>query len=76
MKLVNLHEAKTHLSRLVEEVAGGEDIVIGKAGRPVAVLTAYNETSIPRKLGYWKGKIKIHPDFDSLPEEFLKAFSG
>jgi prevent-host-death family protein len=68
MKLVNLHEAKTRLLRLVEEVVRGEEIIIGKAGRPVAVLTAYRESSIPRKPGYWKGKVQIHSDFESLPE--------
>jgi len=71
---VNIHEAKTHLSKLIERVAAGEEIVISKAGKPVAKLVP-----IPQKkrlrLGMWKGKIWMSPDFDApLSPEELKAW--
>jgi len=77
MRQINIHEAKTHLSRLVEDVAGGEDIVIAKAGKPIARLTALSPPSGPRQFGQLKGKIHIADDFDApLPEEMLTAFEG
>jgi prevent-host-death family protein len=74
--LVNIHEAKTHLSRLVEQAAAGEDIVIGKAGRPVARLVAYAPHRSPRKSGALKGKLWMADDFDETSEEFLEALDG
>ena len=74
--LVNIHEAKTHLSRLVERVAAGEEIVIGKAGRPVAKLVPYQEAMGPRSPGAWAGRVRIGPDFDELPLEAAAAFRG
>ena len=75
MKQVNIHQAKTHLSRLVEEAAGGEEIVIAKAGKPVARLVALNQRKAPRRPGALKGKIWISEDFDApLPPEIAKAF--
>ncbi len=71
-KTVNIHEAKTHLSRLVEEAAAGEEIIIGKAGKPVARLTAY--TGEPRSPGAWKGRVRIADDFDELPPELAESF--
>jgi prevent-host-death family protein len=65
MAMVNTHEAKTHLSRLLERVAAGEEIVIGKAGKPVAKLVPYTEPKEPRKFGAWKGKVWLAPDWDS-----------
>ena len=65
-RIVNVHEAKTHLSRLLEEVARGEEIVIGKAGKPVARLVPYTVPNRePRKPGALKGKIRLAPDWDS-----------
>lgn len=77
-EVVNLYEAKTHLSKLVERAAAGEEIVIAKAGKPLARLTALepNEAK-PREPGILKGKIWVADDFDApLPEEILKAFEG
>ena len=75
--LVNVHEAKTHFSRLLERVARGEEIVIGKAGKPVAKLVPYKEDQRPRELGGWRGKAWIAPDFDDeLPPEIMAAFRG
>lgn len=76
MKMINMHQAKTHLSRLIARVLQGEEIIIGKAGHPVAKLTAYDISEKPRPLGLWKGKVKIAKDFDRLPAEWLKAFEG
>lgn len=75
MKTVNIHAAKTHLSALVEEAAGGEEIVIAKAGRPVARLVPLSEQKTPRKPGSMKGKIRIGADFDApLPAEIARGF--
>lgn len=69
---INIHEAKTHLSRLVEQAAAGDEIVIAKAGRPVARLVALEAAPKPKKLGLLRGKIEIAPDFDApLPPDFL-----
>jgi prevent-host-death family protein len=65
MTQVNIHEAKTHLSRLVEDAARGEEIVIAKAGKPIARLVALTEKKAVRKPGALKGKIRISPDFDA-----------
>lgn len=74
---VNIHEAKTHLSRLVEEVAGGEEIVIAKAGKPVARLTAPGRARKPRKLGWLSGKLVVPEDFDEpLPKAVLASFDA
>ena len=76
MKQVNVHEAKTHLSRLLEEAAAGEEIVIAKAGRPVARLVAVRATTGGRRLGLWHGRVRMSEDFDELPEEIAAAFHG
>jgi prevent-host-death family protein len=78
MEITNIHEAKTHFSKLVERAAAGEEIVIGKAGKPVARLVPYKAPrALPkRKLGGWKGKVWIAPDFDELPPEIVAAFNG
>lgn len=77
MTTVNVHEAKTHLSRLLQRAAAGEEIVIARAGVPVARLVAYSPLQEPRKPGALKGQIWIADDFDDpLPEEILAAFEG
>lgn len=76
MSVVNVHEAKTHLSRLLERVSAGEEIVIAKAGRPVAKLVPYLESEEPRKMGGWKDRVWIADDFDELPPDILAAFYG
>lgn len=70
---VNLYEAKTQLSALVERAARGEEIVIAKAGRPVARLVAVSPRTTPRKLGAWKGRVTIGPDFDEPLTELLEG---
>jgi len=74
MNLTNIHQAKTHLSKLIERVAAGEEIVIGKAGKPVAKLVPYTKEEGTRTLGVWKGKVRIAEDFDELPEDIAEAF--
>lgn len=75
MEFFNVHEAKTHFSRLLDRVAQGEEIVIAKSGRPVAKLVRV--AAEPRRPGRLKGRIRIGPDFDEpLPEEILSAFRG
>ena len=77
MKTINIHAAKTHLSRLVERVQAGEEIVIAKAGRPRARLVPMGRPAKPRKPGAWKGRVVIAADFDAaLPEGMLAAFRG
>jgi prevent-host-death family protein len=73
---VNVHEAKTHLSRLLERVEAGEEITLARAGRPVARLVPYVPRAKPRTPGLWKGRIRLAPDWDS-PEtnaEIAKLF--
>jgi prevent-host-death family protein len=76
MAVVNMHEAKTHLSRLVERVQAGEEVVIARAGRPVARLVAFADEPAPRTPGGWEGRIRIAPDFDDLPDDVVEAFEG
>jgi prevent-host-death family protein len=74
---VNIHEAKTHLSRLLERVSRGEEIVIARSGRPIARLVPYSPVVERRKPGGWEGKVWIADDFDAdLPEEIAAAFRG
>lgn len=74
MRQINVHEAKTQLSRLLEEVEAGERVVIARAGVPVAVLSPYHVAVKRRRLGLFAGQAKIHPDFDVLPEDIAEAF--
>jgi len=76
MHTVNIHEAKTHLSRLVQRAAQGEEIVIAKAGTPVAMLVPCRLPATPRQPGFWRGKIAMADDFDVLPEDLAAAFRG
>jgi len=74
---VNIHAAKTQLSRLVEEAATGREIVIAKAGRPVARLVALASPARRKQLGLLRGKIRVGADFDApLPDDLLDAFEG
>jgi prevent-host-death family protein len=76
VRTVNIHAAKTHLSRLIDDVAAGDEIIIARAGRPVARLVPL-EPAAPkrRKLGPLDGKYKVPPDFDAaLPDDILDLF--
>lgn len=78
MQITNISEAKASLSRLVEQVLNGEEVIIGKAGKPVAKLVPYTQDTSQRALGvgHWKGNIWIADDFDELPEDVLALFTG
>lgn len=76
MKTVNIHEAKTQFSKLIEAVSVGEKIVIARAGKPAAMLVSV-PTRPQRKPGAMQGKIRIADDFDApLPDDVLAAFEG
>jgi prevent-host-death family protein len=75
-KPVNVHEAKTHLSRLLERVEAGEEITLARGGRPIARLVPYDGSREPRRPGIWKGRVVISPDFDSPLPEIDEAFGA
>ena len=74
MHITNISEAKAQLSALIEKVLVGEEVIIGKAGKPVAKLVRYQRSEEQRQPGALKGKIKIVDDFDELPEDIAEAF--
>jgi prevent-host-death family protein len=77
MQTVNIHDAKTHFSRLVDAAANGEEIIIVKAGKPAARLGPVRPERTPRRFGGLKGKVKIADDFDApLPDDLIAAFEG
>jgi prevent-host-death family protein len=77
MNKVNIHQAKTQFSRLVELAASGEEIIIAKSGKPVARLVAYAIKGAVRRPGSMRGKIRIKKNFDTpLPKKLLGAFEG
>lgn len=76
-RMVNLYEAKTHLSQLVEEAANGGEIIIAKAGKPAARLVPLAAAKQPRKPGGWKGRIWFADDFDAdMTDEEMAAWYG
>ncbi len=75
MKTVNIQEAKTHLSRLVEKAASGENVVIAKAGKPVAVLSAWQPETATRIGGGWSGRVWIADDFNA-PSPVIEEMFG
>jgi prevent-host-death family protein len=76
MKVLNIQQAKTHLSRLVEQAMAGEEIVIAKAGRPCVQLTPFRPERAARTLGGWQGKLWISPDFDAPDSSVVELFEG
>jgi len=70
MHQVNIHEAKTHLSKLIQEVIAGEDVIIAKGNKPVAKLVALSQQKPQRQLGTAKGKIVMADDFDEPLDDF------
>ncbi|NWG13503.1 MAG: type II toxin-antitoxin system Phd/YefM family antitoxin [Acidobacteria bacterium] len=77
MKKVNIYEAKTRLSQLVQEAASGQDVVIARAGRPIARLTRLMGTRQKRRLGVLDGQFQIPDDFNRpLPDDALRSFEG
>ena len=73
MKIANIHEAKSQLSRLIEQAMSGEEVVIAKAGQPMVRLVPIHADETPRQGGQWKGRIRIAEDFDALPDDIAAA---
>jgi prevent-host-death family protein len=73
---VNIHDAKTNLSRLIQQVEQGEEVVIARAGHPVARLMPLRARSGPRKPGAWRGRVAVAKDFDEIPFDLSSAFAG
>ena len=79
MITVNIHEAKTHLSRLIEKAVNGEPFIIAKAGKPLVQVTAIAPESkpAPKRIGFLKGRIQVPDDFDTMfAEEIADLFEG
>ena len=79
MRTVNMHEAKTHLSRLVEQAAKGEEFIIAKAGKPMVKVVPLDarEASLPRRVGFLIGEISVPDDFDRMgADEIERLFRG
>jgi prevent-host-death family protein len=74
MKVVNIYEAKTHLSKLLDDVQRGEEVIIAKAGHPVAHLTAHKPKRNQVKFGLLKGQIKIYADIVGPDQDVIKMF--
>lgn len=76
MQIRNVHNAKSHLSELMELAYSGEEVILCKAGRPMVRLVRYQEEVQMRKPGSWRGKIKIAKDFDDISPEIEALFGG
>jgi prevent-host-death family protein len=77
MRTVNIHEAKTHLSQLIEKVIAGEDVIIAKAGKPLVRLTALEPPPRKSRIGFLKGQITVPDDFDTMfQDEIEEMFYG
>lgn len=79
MRIVNVHEAKTHLSRLIDQAAKGEGFIIAKAGKPIVkvIKLAADDAGAPRKLGFLEGEIAVPDDFDRMgADEIVRDFDG
>lgn len=75
--IVNIHEAKTHFSRIVDQAAGGEEVIIAKAGRKVAKLVPLSSRPQPKKLGALRGRIQVPDDFNTpLADDVIASFEG
>jgi prevent-host-death family protein len=74
MEQYNIHSAKTHLSKLLEKVARGEEVIISKGNKPVAILKKYEAPKKERKGGQWKGKVWVADDFDDFGEDLQEMF--
>ena len=74
MHIINVDEAKSSFSKLIEKVEYGEEVIITRSGKPVAKLIPYQTSKAPRTGGQWKGKVKIAAEFDSLPKDIANTF--
>jgi prevent-host-death family protein len=76
VRTVNIHEAKTHLSKLVDQAVRGEPFVIAKAGKPLVKVTALEAPTAPQRLGFLAGEIAVPDDFDRMGEAEIAALFG
>lgn len=76
IKPVNIHEAKTHLSRLVDEATRGQPFVIAKAGKPLVKVTALDAPDQPQRLGFLAGEIRVPDDFDHMGADAIATLFG
>ncbi len=77
MRTVNIHEAKTHLSKLIDQAVEGDSFVIAKAGNPLVTVTRITRRAKPRRVGFLSGSIKVPADFDRMGrEEIQQLFTG
>ncbi|WP_121120153.1 type II toxin-antitoxin system Phd/YefM family antitoxin [Croceibacterium ferulae] len=78
METVNIHQAKTHLSRLLEQVAGGDSVIIAKAGRPIARLVPIEQPTRPprQRTGFMAGQLRVPADFDRMGDPEIEALFG
>jgi prevent-host-death family protein len=74
MKMTNIHEAKSQLSKLVDRAIEGEEVIIARAGKPAVRLAPVRDSEPPRKGWQWKGKVRIADDFDVLPGDVALSF--
>jgi prevent-host-death family protein len=76
MEMYNIHEAKTKLSQLIEQVESGQEILIARAGKPAAKLVPFVKSGVKREAGAWRGQVKMAEDFDRTSDEVIAAFEG
>ena len=76
MKTVNIHEAKTHLSKILSEVEKGEVYIFARAGKAIAQLSPYRRPAVELKPGKWRGNVVVRSDFDAEDESITAAFEG
>jgi len=79
MQIINIHEAKTHLSRLIEDAAHGKSFVIAKAGKPMVKVIPLDEEDLPKfkRLGFMAGEISVPDDFDTIEsDQLISLFEG
>lgn len=76
MTVVNIHEAKTQLSKLVDQAARGEPVVIARAGKPLVRMAALDAPAKPKRLGFLSGEIEVPDDFDAMAADEIAALFG
>jgi prevent-host-death family protein len=76
MRTVNIHEAKTQLSRLVDAAAKGEPFIIAKAGKPMVKVVPIDAPAAPKRLGFMRGAFTVPDDFDTMGQEEIEALFG
>jgi antitoxin (DNA-binding transcriptional repressor) of toxin-antitoxin stability system len=76
MKTINIHDAKTHLSKILSEVERGEEFVLARAGKAIARLSPIRRPVVELRPGKWRGQVVVRPDFDAEDERINAAFEG